>query len=111
MKSVEFVYAAGYVIATSEVGSNESDAASLITEAADVAFVAKWKERRRRPGYRPGPPKSVKVPLNEVMYEVGKSLGGAGGGHSKAAGASAKAHTKEALKKCVDMFIAHCRQK
>jgi nanoRNase/pAp phosphatase (c-di-AMP/oligoRNAs hydrolase) len=47
----------------------------------------------------------VKVELNKVMAEVGKSLGGAGGGHPKAAGAAAKAHTDETLKKCVDVFI------
>jgi len=106
MKRVEYVYAAGYVIATSEVGSNESDAASLITEAADVAFVAKWKEMEKETRISARASKSVKVPLNKVMDEVGKSLGGAGGGHNKAAGASVKAHTKEALKKCVDVFIS-----
>jgi len=110
MKRVEFVYAAGYVIATSEVGSNESDAASLISEAADVAFVAKWKDKEKETRISARAAKSVKVPLNDVMFEVGKSLGGAGGGHSKAAGASAKAHTKETLKKCVDTFIAHAEK-
>jgi nanoRNase/pAp phosphatase (c-di-AMP/oligoRNAs hydrolase) len=105
MKRVEFIYAAGYVIATSEVGSNESDAASLITEAADVAFVAKWKDREKETRISARAAKTVKVPLNEVMDHVGKALGGAGGGHNKAAGASAKAHVKETLKECVDTFI------
>lgn len=105
MKRVEFVYAGGYIIATTEVGSNESDAASLLAEAADVAFVAKWKnqEKETRISARARP--SVKVPLNEVMAEVGKELGGAGGGHAKASGAALKAHTDESLKACVDVFV------
>ncbi len=105
MKRVNFVYAAGYIIATSEVGSNESDAASLIAEAADVAFVAKWKDREKETRISARARKDVKVELNKVMAEVGKSLGGAGGGHPKAAGAAAKAHTDETLKRCVDVFI------
>ncbi len=106
MKRVEWIYAAGYVIATTEVGSNESEAASLISEAADVAFVAKWKEREKETRISARARRGVKVPLNLVMGEVGKSLGGAGGGHAKAAGAALKAHTDEALKKCVETFIS-----
>jgi nanoRNase/pAp phosphatase (c-di-AMP/oligoRNAs hydrolase) len=106
MKRVEFVYAAGCMIATTEVGSNESDAASLIAEAADVCFVAKWKdaEQETRISARAG--KGVKVPLNEVMAEVAAELGGAGGGHPKAAGAALKAHTAESLRTCVEVFVS-----
>ncbi len=105
MKRVEFIYAAGYIIATSEVGSNESDAASLIADAADVAFVAKWKNKEQETRVSARARKDVHVPLNEVLAEVGKQLGGAGGGHPKAAGVAVKAHTDEALKRCVDVFI------
>jgi len=45
------------------------------------------------------------------MAEVGKELDGAGGGHPKAAGASVKAHTKEALEKCVEVFIKAAQQR
>ena len=106
MKKIEYVYAAGYVIATSEAGCNESDAASIITEAADVAFIAKWKDREKETRISARARKSVKVPLNEVMGEVGKMFDGAGGGHPKAAGAALKCHTPEALKKCVEIFIS-----
>lgn len=106
MKRIEFVYAAGYVVATTEVGSNESEAASVITEAADVAFVAKWKDKEKETRISARARKSVRTPLNKVMAEVGRSMGGAGGGHAKAAGAAAKAHTGEALKKCVETFIS-----
>lgn len=105
MKKVEFVYAAGYIIATSDASSNESDVASLLAEAADVAFVAKWKDREQESRISARARKDVAVPLNKVLSEVGSSLGGAGGGHPKASGAAVKAHTEEALKRCVEVFI------
>lgn len=103
---VSFSYVGGYVIATSEVGSNESDAAQKISEVADVAFVASWKDKEKETRISARASKSVTVPLNEVMKEVGVSLGGNGGGHPKAAGASVKVHTAEARKACVDAFMA-----
>jgi nanoRNase/pAp phosphatase (c-di-AMP/oligoRNAs hydrolase) len=105
MQRVNFIYGGGYVIATSEVGSNESDAASLIAEAADVSFIAKWKDREQETRISARASKSCKVRLNKVLAEVGNALGGAGGGHAKAAGAALKAHTDEALKECVETFI------
>ncbi len=106
MKRVEFVYASGYIVATTEVGSNESEAASLISEAADVAFVAKWKDKEKETRISARARRGVKIPLNLVMGEAAKSLGGAGGGHPKAAGGAFKAHTDEVLKKCVETFIS-----
>lgn len=105
MQRVKLVIVGGYVLAISEVGSNESDAAALISEAADVVFVASWKDKDKETRISARARKHVKIPLNEVMGEVGAALGGAGGGHSKAAGAAVKAHTEEALQKCVDVFI------
>ncbi len=105
MKRVEFVYAAGYIIATTEVGSNESDAASLIADAADVCFVAKWKDFEKETRISARARKSVNVPLNKVMANVAAALGGAGGGHAKASGAALKAHTDESLKTCVEEFV------
>ncbi|MBN1170038.1 DHH family phosphoesterase [Candidatus Micrarchaeota archaeon] len=106
MKKTEYVYAAGHVIATSEATGNESDAASLITEAADVAFIAKWNDREQETRISARARPSVKVSLSDVMKEAGEALGGAGGGHAKAAGAALKVHTDEALKKCVEIFIS-----
>jgi len=106
MKRVDFVYAAGYVIATSEVGSKESDAASLMVEAADVAFVANWKNETKETRISARAAKNVKVGLNKVMSAVADELGGAGGGHAKAAGAALKARSQESLKKCVEIFIS-----
>jgi nanoRNase/pAp phosphatase (c-di-AMP/oligoRNAs hydrolase) len=102
---VTFTYAGNLLIATSEVGSNESDAAQLISEAADIAFVASWKNEEKETRISARARKHVTIPLNEVMKEVGQQNGGAGGGHPKAAGASVKIHTQEALKACVDEVI------
>ncbi|MBI5046858.1 DHH family phosphoesterase [Candidatus Micrarchaeota archaeon] len=110
MRNVETTYASGYVIATTETDSNESDAASLITEAADVCFVAKWKNEEKETRISARARGSVRVPLNTVMAKVGKELGGAGGGHPKAAGAALKVHTKEALKRCVEVFIENAEK-
>jgi len=103
---VSISYSGGLVIATSEVGSNESDAAQVLSEAADVAFVASWKEREKETRISARARKCVPVPLNEVMKDVGVSLGGNGGGHPKAAGASVKVHTAEALSRCVEALLA-----
>jgi nanoRNase/pAp phosphatase (c-di-AMP/oligoRNAs hydrolase) len=110
MQRVQFIYGGGYLVATSEVGSNESDAASLITEAADVAFVAKWKDREQETRISARARPGVKIPLNKVMGEVAEALGGAGGGHPKAAGAALKAHSDEALRECVETFIRIAEQ-
>jgi nanoRNase/pAp phosphatase (c-di-AMP/oligoRNAs hydrolase) len=105
MRDVKYVYAAGYIIATTESSSNESDAASLIAEAADVAFVASWRDREQETRISARARSGVEVPLNKVLAEVGEATGGAGGGHPKAAGAASKEHTQETLQRCVDVFI------
>jgi nanoRNase/pAp phosphatase (c-di-AMP/oligoRNAs hydrolase) len=103
---VNFTYVGGLIIATSEVGSNESDAAQLISEAADIAFVASWKDKEKETRISARARKHVDIPLNEVMKQVGIMNGGNGGGHPKAAGASLKVHTEEALRACVDEVIS-----
>ena len=102
---VSFTYAGGYLIATSEISANESDAAQLISEAADIAFVASWKDKEKETRVSARARKHVEIPLNEVMKEVGVMNGGNGGGHPKAAGASLKIHTAEALRACVDEVL------
>jgi len=108
---VSISYVGGLVIATSEVGSNESDAAQVLSEAADVAFVASWKDKEQETRISARGRKCVEVPLNEVMKEVGTSLGGNGGGHPKAAGASVKAHTGEALARCMEALTARLEKR
>ncbi len=110
MQKVQYIYSAGYVIATSETSSNEGDSASLLTEAADVAFIAKWKNDVKETRISARARKSCGIALNKVMAEAGNLVGGAGGGHPKAAGAALRVHTDEALKKCVEIFISHAEK-
>jgi len=106
MQRVEFITSGTWLIATSEVGAHEGDASSLLADVADVAFVASWKSYEKECRISSRASNTFPVPLNEVMNEVGKSLGGDGGGHAKAAGAVAKCHTEEALKKCIEVVMS-----
>lgn len=111
LKKVEFVWHADYVIATTEAVSNESDTASLLAEIADAAFVASWKNREKETRISSRAGKRLPVGLNEVMKEVGEAFGRRGGGHKKAAGASADEHPEAVLKKCVDVLITKLEEK
>ncbi len=99
---VEDVEYKGNLIAFSHVGTNESMASTLLSEAADYAFVASEKHNETRISARAG--SHAKVKMNEVLFEVGKRLNGAGGGHAKAAGASVQADLKTALDTCVTVL-------
>ncbi len=90
-----------YIVVTSEVSAHESDASSLLSEAAHASFVASWKHGETRISARASP--SLTVPLNRVMSRAAEGVG-SGGGHPKAAGASMKLHTEEALERCIEAF-------
>lgn len=105
LQRLQFVWHADYVIVTSETGSNESDAASLIANIADAAFVASWKDKEKETRISARANNRLPVGLNEVMKEVGEAFGSKGGGHKKAAGTSAKEHAEAVLKKCVEVLI------
>ncbi|MGV8084902.1 MAG: DHH family phosphoesterase [Candidatus Bilamarchaeum sp.] len=104
MQKMNYIYQDGCYIATSETISNESDVASILTEAADVAFVAKWNDETNETRVGARARREVKVGMNDVMSIAAKSTGGSGGGHPKAAGGAFKCHTEEALDLCVQTF-------
>ncbi len=107
LQRVEFLEVAGYVVALSHIGTKESIASALLSDIADIAFVASYKEDEKIVRISARARKNVKVKLNEVMKEVGAALGGDGGGHEKAAGAQGKAGEQEALKKCLETLKKH----
>lgn len=111
LQNLDYRFESGYFIATSEAKSNESDIATIVTEAADVAFVAKWVDETNETRVGARARKSVQVPMNEVMSIAAKSTGGAGGGHPKASGGAFKCHTKEALDLCIETFIKLANEK
>ncbi len=94
---------AGYVVARGVAKEGgESDVSSFLTEMADVAFVSRRKGEETRISARAR--KHVHVPLQKVMAAVASSLGGQGGGHAKAAGASVRADPEVALEECITQF-------
>lgn len=95
----------GYAVVTSVVPAHESLVSSSLSEFADVAFVAKWKDEVKESRVSSRARKHVPIMLNEVMKEVAEELGGGGGGHPKAAGCSSKARPGETLDKCMEIFI------
>jgi len=104
LQRVEFLELGGYVVAFSHVGTKESIASALLSEIADIAFVASYKENEKIVRISARARKNADIKLNEVMKEVGISLGGDGGGHEKAAGAQGRASEKEALEKCTEVL-------
>lgn len=92
----------GYLIVTSYVGTNESLSSTLLADVADFVFVASEKQYETRISARAGA--HTTVPINEIMFKVGKTLNGAGGGHKKAAGSMAKTDYKTALRTCISVL-------
>ncbi|MEM4165903.1 MAG: DHH family phosphoesterase [Candidatus Bilamarchaeaceae archaeon] len=95
----------GYVIATSNVGSNASDTASFLAEVAHVSFVAEFKEKENETRLSARAAHTFPVPLNEIAARAADKIGGKGGGHKKAAGLSVKnKKPSEVLKACLDVL-------
>lgn len=92
-----------FVIATTVVNSNESNASSFLSEVADIAFCASWKLKEKTTRVSARARKHVPVALNRIMSKIGKEFGASGGGHAKAAGANAKEKPEIVLKRCVEL--------
>lgn len=105
LKRMKVVRHGNYLIAFVKVRDHESFVSSALSDFADAAFVGKWKRREGETKVSARARRSIPVPLNEVMMQVGKEFGGAGGGHSKAAGASAKGKPEIVLKRCVEILV------
>src|SRR3989338_1061588 len=106
LKKTEIITCGTYLVVTSIAENKESDAASILADIADAAFIASWKKDKKETRVSARGNKTLPIKLNEIMKQVGTSLGGDGGGHYKAAGASCKAKPKEVLEKCIDVFIS-----
>lgn len=111
LRNISFAQKGGIICATAQVSSHESYVASiLVSSGADCAFVASASKSNCSISARMRMEWVSHVPLVDIMDEVGKYLGGSGGGHPAAAGANGKyAHkTEEALALCQNRFFAHC---
>lgn len=103
-QKVEYRIIGIYIVATSEVSTAESQAAMLLSEAADIAFVANWDSKDRETHVSARARNHVKVALNEVMKDMATRFQGKGGGHPKAAGAAVNVKPKEALEMCLEVL-------
>ncbi|MEM4348052.1 MAG: DHH family phosphoesterase [Candidatus Anstonellaceae archaeon] len=92
------------IIATAFAKSHEAHFADLlIAMGADLAFVA-YLGNEGRISARMHPSMKGMVYLDQIMEQAGKVLGGSGGGHELAAGASgSRQGVKEALDVCVKL--------
>lgn len=99
IQRAEVITYKNFVIATTIVSANESDVSSFLSEIADIAFSASWKENYSRVSARAR--KHVPIALNNIMAEVAKEFSATGGGHTKAAGANAKEKPEKVLEACV----------
>ncbi|MEM4554578.1 MAG: DHH family phosphoesterase [Candidatus Anstonellaceae archaeon] len=92
------------IIATAFAKSHEAHFANLLVAmGADLAFVG-YAGNEGRISARMGLSMKGIVHLEQIMAEVGKVLGGSGGGHELAAGASGnRQNVKEGLDVCVKL--------
>ena len=91
-----------YVIATVLINSSESDASASLSEFADVAFAASWRNAEKETRVSARARKHVPIALNEIMSDIGARFAGNGGGHKKAAGANAHEKPEIVLEECVN---------
>lgn len=88
-----------YLVMTTKVNSHESSTAALLTQIADVAFVANVKGGR----IIAKAAQDMDIDLSEIMKRIGYLYNGEGGGHKKAAGATGEA-ISDALDHCVELM-------
>lgn len=98
------------LIATAAVSSHESHVAEVLVSAgADAAFAGTANAKGdARISARIRPSLSDKIDLPKLMEEVGKKIGGHGGGHPAAAGASGPdgSDVPDALQMCQKLFFS-----
>jgi len=106
-KRMQVVRAGDYLIAFTHVGAYESSAARAILDlGADMVLVVseRGKETRIIGRARKGIVEKLGIQLGrDIMEPVARSLGGGGGGHSQAAGASVPA----SLEKTMSQLVLH----
>jgi len=97
-----------WLIVTTEVSSFESSAArALISLGADVVFVASRKDNLVRITARCTNLfyEKTKVSVGQdILSKIGEMLGGSGGGHHLAGGATVQSDTLTALKECLELL-------
>lgn len=106
----EVAQVAGFLVATSVIGSHEARAAlGLVRCGADVAFVAAERPEGTRVSGRAGREVAARVHLGDLFREVAKGLGVSGGGHAASAGLNGKVEPRKALDALAGALAANLR--
>lgn len=102
---IQFERANGFLIAATRIGSFEASAArSLIDLGADVAIVVGGEKEALRISARAREEFYGKTQIHlgrDILEKLGLELGGGGGGHPTAAGASGVGDPDRVLKECI----------
>ncbi len=99
--------AGGFLLAVSHVGAYEASACrGLLELGADLAIVAAERGGATRiiGRARRGVVETLGIHLGDFMEEVARRLGGGGGGHAQAAGATVRACLEEALHEVIEQL-------
>jgi len=97
----------GNLVAFSELGSFEGDAAAMLLKiGADIAFVGSEEKGKVRVSGRARPDIVGRegLHLGELMEELAKHMGGSGGGHPGAASANGSGKFSEAKKQILKLL-------
>jgi len=110
LRNINFAQEGRIICAAAQVSSGESAIAEILLNCgADCAFVASGSKTKCVISARMRRKWTIHVPLPKIMEEVGEFIGGSGGGHPAAAGASGKFAYKleDALDMCQSLFFEH----
>ncbi|MHA2407252.1 MAG: DHH family phosphoesterase [Candidatus Ranarchaeia archaeon] len=104
-----------FIVLTAKIGSFEASACrGLLDLGADIAIVysekpdsVRFSARSRRDVYN----KTGLDLARDIMIPVGEIIGGAGGGHSIAAGANGKIKARQGINKAIKLITEKLKQK
>ena len=98
-----------WLLASAAVSSHESHVAdALLGAGADVAFVGTADKKGARISARLRPSLAARLDLPALMAEVGRRLGGMGGGHPAAAGATGPRGDR--LNEALELALRRCAE-
>jgi len=98
-----------YLISYTITKDNTGEIASILTTFSDVALVMK-KNDNGKTSMSLRCNEFFPFALNKIAERIGKEIGGAGGGHKKAAGALLEKPPEEAIEKAVKIIIEEIRK-
>ncbi len=109
LRSSNYKEEGDYLISYTITRDNTGEIASILTTFSDVAVVMK-KNDNGKTSMSLRCNEFFPFALNRIAERIGKEVGGAGGGHKKAAGALLEKPPEEAIEKAVKIIIDEIRK-